>query len=187
MEMKCPECNQSFPTDAEMLEHYAQNHEEERVPEQQLNKRPDGITAISVLWLIFGLINIYLAYQTAGADVSLIQYLNGHGLSGWFNIAIPVEFGLSIATIAIGIVQLAVAYGLLKGKGFAYLPALAVTPTILIVNLASLMLYLSAPSGIDLSVNYGLSGGLVVGGVIWTAIIWQYLRRPYVKSFLGVT
>lgn len=118
--------------------------------------------------------------------MSSLQYLNGYGISEWFNIGIPAELGLSIITIGIGLVQLITVYWLLKGKEYSYLFTLAVLIAILIVNVASLGLYLSAPAGIGISVNYGLLGGLIGGGVVWTVIIWKYLRRPYVKSFLGM-
>lgn len=186
--MKCPECDKIFPTESEMLEHYHQNHESQvNVPERQLNKRPDGITVLSILLLLFGLFNLYSAYQTSMTDIDSLQYLNGRGVSQWFNIGVPAELGLSIITIGIGFIQLITAYGLLKGKQFAYLFTLTALSAILVVNVASLLLYLSAPSGIGISVNYGFLGGSIGGGIVWTLLIWKYLSRPYVKAFLGIT
>ncbi len=186
MEINCPKCNKTFKNEEEMLEHYSLAHPDDNVPEQKLTKRPDGITAISIVWFLFGLYNIYSAYQTASVDVDSLKYLNGYGLSEWFNFGIPAELALSLTIIVFGLVQLVTVFGLLKGKKYSYKFALVLPIAILIINIASLGLYLSAPSEIGLSVNYGMLGGLIGGGVFWTVIIWQYLRKPHVKSFLGI-
>jgi hypothetical protein len=186
MEVNCPKCNKTFQNEEEMLEHYSLAHPDDNTTEQQLNKRPDGVTAISILWLLFGLYNIYSAYQTAIIDVDSLKYLNGYGLAEWFSVGIPAELGLSITIIGIGLVQLVTVFGLLKAKKFSYLFALSLPIVLLIVNIASLVLYLSAPSDAGLSVNYSFMGGLIGGGVVWAVIFWQYLRKPHVKAYLGV-
>jgi hypothetical protein len=186
MEVNCPKCNKTFQNKEEMLEHYSLAHPDDNMPEQKLTKRPAGITVISIVWFLFGLYNLYSAYQAVSVDVDSLKYLNGYGLSKWFNFGIPAELVLSLTIIVLSLIQFGTVFGLLTAKRYSYKFALILPIAILIINIATLGLYLSAPSEIGLSVNYSMFGGLIGGGVVWTVIYWQYLRKPHVKSYLGI-
>ena len=149
-------------------------------------KRPYGLTIIAILWSIFGLYNIYSAYQTLSSDIEGLAYLSGYGLHPWFSIAIPAELALSIISICLGLLQMITVFGLWMGKKYSYTLALAIPIAFVIINLSFLGLYLSAPSEVDLDFNVSILGGLVGGGIVWTLIYWQYLRKPHVKAYLGI-
>jgi hypothetical protein len=105
-------------------------------------------------------------------NLTIDETLTGSGipLSG-----IPPSFfgGVAITIggvlIAIGIVSFIVAYGLLKGRGWAW------TVTI-ILEIISIILN-------AISIATGNIGGIV--SIIISGIILYYLYRPHVKAFFG--
>ncbi len=172
-----------------MLEHYDSEHGQDSATEQaepDSGKRPVGLTVISAVWLLFGLFNIYSAVQTINIDLENLPYLSGYGVPEWFNMAVPVELTLSVVALCVGLLQVLTIYGLLKGKKYAYKLGLGIPITLPIINTLFVVLYLSAPAGIDLNFNLSVYGGLIGGGIFWAIIYWQYLRKPHVKNFMGV-
>jgi hypothetical protein len=149
--------------------------------------RPTGVTIIAILSIIGGVIMLFggVALLTAGiilpslppsafqnGNLTIDGNLTGSGmpLSG-----IPPSFfgGVAIAIggvlIAIGIVSFIVAYGLLKGLGWAW------TVTI-ILEIISIVLN-------AISIATGNIGGIV--SIIISGIILYYLYRPHVKAYFG--
>lgn len=110
--------------------------------------RPIGITIIAILMVISGI--LFLIGGTA--LVIIFPY-----------IGIPL--------VIVGIANLIVAWGLLKGKGWAWIVTLIVTGISIILN--------------AVSIGSGNVGAIV--GIIINAVIIYYLYRPNVKSYFGRT
>jgi hypothetical protein len=87
-------------------------------------------------------------------------------LFGGFSIAI------GIVLIAIAIVSFVVAYGLLKGKGWAW----TVTLILSIISIVFNAISIAATAGANL-------GGII--SIIISAVIIYYLYRPHVKAYFG--
>jgi hypothetical protein len=149
--------------------------------------RPTGVTIIAILSIIGGVFMLFggVTLLAAGiilpslppsafqnGNLTIDETLTGSGipLSG-----IPPSFfgGVAIAIggvlIAIGIASFIVAYGLLKGLGWAW------TVTI-ILEIISIVLN-------AISIATGNIGGIV--SIIISAIILYYLYRPHVKAYFG--
>ena len=191
IDILCPTCGKIFKSEEEMLEHYDSQHGQANAIEQAnstdaTNKRPVGLTIIAVVWLIFGLYNIYSAFQTINVDVENLPFLSGYGVPEWFNMAIPAEMVLSIVALCLGLLQVVTVFGLLRGKKYSYKLGLGIPIALPIINVLFVALYLSAPAGVDLNFNSSIYGGLIGGGIFWAVIYWQYLRKPHVKAYLGI-
>jgi hypothetical protein len=142
-------------------------------------KRPTGVTIIAILNIIGGIIMLFvgLALVAVGAifpalPPSVFEPQTGGDvdLSG-----IPPSLlgGAAIAIggviIVIGIASFVVAYGLLKGKGWAWT---------LTVVLSVISIVLNA-----ISIATGNAGGII--SIIISAVILYYVYRPHVKAYFG--
>jgi hypothetical protein len=76
---------------------------------------------------------------------------------------------VGIIMIILGIVSFIVAYGLLKGMGWAWTLTVVLSIIVIILN--------------AISIASGNFGGII--SIIISAIILYYLYRPHVKSFFG--
>jgi len=150
-------------------------------------KRPTGLTLIAIVWLISGIINIYLASEIVRGDLESLPYLSLSWISEWFGFAVPTELTLSIFVLCLGVLQILVVPGFLAGKKYSYRLALAIPVAFMIVNLAFLGLYSSAPSEIDLGNSMVYPVVSVVVGMFWVLVYWKYLEKPNLKTYLGVT
>ena len=88
-----------------------------------------------------------------------------------------IPLALGIVLLILGIAYLIVSYGLLKGKGWAWLITIIVTIIGLIVQIISAIIAGSITS----SVWYGLASHIV--GIIISGVIIYYMLRPHVKAF----
>ncbi|MEP6577152.1 MAG: hypothetical protein ABJB85_12055 [Nitrososphaerota archaeon] len=114
--------------------------------------RPIGITIIAILMVISGILFIIGGVGLTALGVLSLVFLAG-----------------GIGSIILGIASLVVAWGLLKGAGWAWIVTLIITVISIIVNIAS------------------LAGGNTANiiGIIINGIIIYYLYRPNVKSYFG--
>ena len=114
--------------------------------------RPIGITIIAILMIISGILLIIGGIGLTALGVLSIAFLAG-----------------GIGSIILGIASLVVAWGLLKGAGWAWIITLIITIISIIVNIAS------------------LAGGQTANiiGIIINGIIIYYLYRPNVKAYFG--
>jgi hypothetical protein len=114
--------------------------------------RPIGITIIAILMIISGIFFIISGIGLTALGVLSLVFLAG-----------------GIGSIILGIASLVVAWGLLKGAGWAWIITLIITIISIIVNIAS------------------LAGGSTANiiGIIINGIIIYYLYRPNVKSYFG--
>jgi hypothetical protein len=136
--------------------------------------RPTGVTIIAILNIIGGIVMLVggLFLITAGALIPSLppSTFEDSDLSG-----IPVSLlgGGAIAvgafTIALGVVSFIVAYGLMKGLGWAW----SVTVILSIISIVSNVI----------SIASGNFGGIV--SIIISGVILYYLYRPHVKAYFG--
>jgi hypothetical protein len=152
--------------------------------------RPLGVTIIAILWLIFGLINIYTSFHATSVDFEWLSPMAAKGFSmlhPWFMFAIPVDLILGITTLCIGVIQVVTVFGLWTGKRYSHLFSLLAPIFLLIINVLLVGLYASAPSEVNLSISWGLISFEILANTLWIAIYWRYLGQSHVKTFLGVT
>ena len=143
--------------------------------------RPTGVTIIAILNIIGGVTMLVggILLVVAGTFLSSLPpsaFQNGNLTgSGMYLSGIAPSFlgGGAVVIggviIAIGIVSFIVAYGLLKGMGWAWI----VTVVLSIISIA-----LNA-----ISIVTGNIGGIV--SIIISGIILYYLYRPHVKAYFG--
>jgi uncharacterized membrane protein HdeD (DUF308 family) len=152
--------------------------------EQQQKHRPLGITIIAILTIIDG-----IAFLASGiAAVTIAPFLFGvdinnnnnnvppvTGTSTLGSVTIPdtllvrMSVVTGVAILALGIAYFVMAYGLLKGKGWAW----TVTVVLCCIGIAL---------GLVSVVNRHLDG---IFNILINAFIFYYIYRPYVKSFFG--
>ena len=114
--------------------------------------RPIGITIIAILMIISGIFFIIGGIGFTALSVLSLAFLAG-----------------GIGSIILGIASLVVAWGLLKGAGWAWIITLIITIISIIANIIS------------------LAGGNTASiiGIIIEGIIIYYLYRPNVKAYFG--
>jgi uncharacterized membrane protein HdeD (DUF308 family) len=151
--------------------------------EQQQKHRPLGITIIAILTIIDG-----IAFLASGiAAVTVAPFLFGvdinnnnnlppvTGTSTLGSVTIPdtLLVGMSVVTgvaiLTLGIAYFVMAYGLLKGKGWAW----TITVILCCIGIAL---------GLVSVIMRHLDG---IFNILINAFILYYIFRPYVKSFFG--
>jgi len=127
----------------------------------QEKTRPFGVTIIAILIVISGVLILLvgLGLVAIGPIIGLVF----------------VVFG-SIS-LAVGIAYLVMAYGLLKGRGWAW------TLSTIVLIIGIILEVISIPRTIALGSS--LSG--VIISIAISAFILYYLYRPHVKSYFGRT
>jgi hypothetical protein len=148
--------------------------------EQQQKHRPLGITIIAILTIIDGI--AFLASGIAavtvapflfGVDINTNNVPPATGTSTLGSVTIPdtLLVGMSVVTgvaiLTLGIAFFVMAYGLLRGKGWAW----TVTVVLSCIGIALGLV----------SVVTGYLDGIF--NIIINAFIFYYIYRPYVKSF----
>ena len=150
--------------------------------------RPTGLTIIAIFWFIFGLINVYVSFQTISLDLEVLPLLSDlSGAYAWLSFGVPAELILAVVVLCLGLVQIVTVPGLWTGKSYSYKLALIVPIVLVIVNVSSVGLYASAPAELALDFNIGTYAIGLIMGMFWVIVYWQYLGKPHVKAFLGVT
>jgi uncharacterized membrane protein HdeD (DUF308 family) len=130
---------------------------------QQVEKhRPLGVTLIAALTIIAGI--VFLASGITAVTVAPF-------LSGTQTFLVGLSAGAGAAFLALGIAYFVMAYGLLKGKRWAW------TVTLVLSSIGIALGFVSIVTG-----HIG-----AVLSVIINAVILYYIYRPNVKSFFGKT
>ena len=149
-------------------------------------RRPTGVTIISVLAIIAGILLLFggLALVTLASFISQIKLNDGINTS---NSSISLNVNGTIVTIpnnalfavggfigilgamliALGFADFVVAWGLWKGKGWAWIVTIIINITPAVLNIISIV-----------AGSLGRIGGLIINGIIV-----YYLYRPNVKSY----
>jgi uncharacterized BrkB/YihY/UPF0761 family membrane protein len=147
-------------------------------------ERPDGITVISILIIIGGIFLIAGGISLIGLgtflSVASEDIVQSNDVSADLTQlaslgTIPLVIGAIL--LILGIAYLIVSYGLLKGKGWAWVITIIVTVIGLIVQIISAIIAASITS----SVLYGLVSHIV--GIFISGVIIYYMFRPNVKAF----
>lgn len=124
--------------------------------------RPLGVTIVAILMAIEG---IFLILAGIGGIVA------GGVLGAELGIAGGVIVAASSVALALGIAGLVIAWGLITGKGWAWIITIIITIIMAIVNIVHLA-----------SGRYEHIIGLIINGVIL-----YYMYRPQVKAYFGRT
>jgi uncharacterized membrane protein (DUF2068 family) len=145
--------------------------------------RPLGVTIIAILRIIggiilllggIGLVTIAPFVGQLNVNTTSSTTDNGTGINLSNNNTSFLFFAAFIGVIGsilivLGIASFVVAWGLLKGKGWAWTVTIVITIISLVFNALSI-----------LSGNIGAIVGIIIDGVII-----YYLYRPNVKSYFG--
>lgn len=118
--------------------------------------RPLGVTIVAILMIINGI--ILIAAGIGGITVGAVM-------------DIPLICVSSGVLVALGIAAIIVAWGLIKGKGWAWIVTV-------ILSIISIIMSIIAIAG----GNFGAVINLVISGVIL-----YYMYRPEVKAYFGRT
>jgi uncharacterized membrane protein len=148
-----------------------------------LQSRPTGVTIIAILNIIGGIIMLFvgLGMLALGALIPMLppstfqqpqNMIPGADVS-----AIPTNLlgggaaAVGGVMIALGIVSFVVAYGLLKGRSWAW------TLTIVLSIVSIVLNALSLAAG-----NFAAIISIIISGIIL-----YYMYRPHVKAYFGKT
>ena len=133
--------------------------------EQQQKHRPLGITIIAILTIIGG-----LAFLASGiAAVTVAPFLSSNGINNNSMLTPVISAVTGVGLLILGLAYFVMAYGLWKGKSWAWTITLILSAIGIISGIASIA---------------GGNAGAVFHIIINVAIIY-YLYRPNVKSFFG--
>jgi hypothetical protein len=144
------------------------------------------LTLMSTGWPIFGLLTSYSALQIMTYPMFHIGAVNVAVILG-----IRAVLMYSMVILWTGLLQVLVSFSLLRGKSFAYKLGLGIPIVLLIINSTYVVLFLFAT--IDRFFYFSpLSCVLFFGwffgsGIVWVIINWYYLRKSWVREFLGVS
>ena len=127
---------------------------------------------MAVLSFLSGLYTIYGSFNGLNGDIARA-------------FGVPIEFLVIIVLFVLGFAEVMTGFGLWTGKSYAYWLSLIIPIFVAVYDLALTSLYASAPSELKLTSNYAPALVNTVGWVIWLFICWWYLRKPYVKTYLG--
>lgn len=136
----------------------------------QSAKRPTGVTIIAILNIIGGIIGLFggIALVAIGSVLpsAFEQGADMGMMAGMFG-----AFGIAIGGIllALAIFSFVVAYGLLKGSGWAW----TLTVVLSVISIAFDAISLAG----------GNFGGII--SIIISGVILYYVYRPHVKAYFG--
>jgi hypothetical protein len=160
--------------------------------------RPLGVTIIAILAIIGGILLIFggLSLLAFGALFTAITFEDQQQLQSREVAELqPLtqffgSFGIAIGAIilAVGIGYLVVSYGLLKGKGWAWIVTVILTIIAIVIQVTSVI----SNSVLSQSLTNDLSAivpGLIahIVGIAINGVILYYLYRPNVKAYFGKT
>ena len=135
--------------------------------------RPTGVTIIAVLNIISGIIMLIGGFGLAAISSILPTMTtidpNASGQMALAGLLGPAGVALGGILIILGIISFIVAWGLLKGKGWAWSLTMILSIISIIISIVSLV-----------GGNFGGVANIIISGIII-----YYLFRPHVKAFFG--
>ena len=168
-------------------------------------KRPVGVTIISILALIAGIVLIFgglsslvsgAFFATISTDVITTQLVqqeqtqqdtqNLVELRSLIQVLGNIGIALGAIVLAIGIGYLVVSYGLLKGKKWAWIITVILTIVSIVIQIA----FVVSTSILNMSLNHDMNTSLFhlvdqIIGLVINGVILYYLYRPNVKTYFG--
>lgn len=158
---------------------------------RNLSHRPKGITFMSILQIIGGIIAILVALST----MSMFNGLNSFGMQSSFSLMI-LPMIISFIYIPLGIFFVLVGRGLYKGRGWAWKYTIIVQVVSFVFSLLSVflmpLLFPSLPPtplAIESNEHTAHTIGQIIGGltpsVIFFVITMSYMLRPKTRAYFG--
>ena len=163
-------------------------------------ERPFGVTIIAVLAIIDGVLLVFggLSFLAFGAFFATVpienitmnqqqqaqELQNVAELQSLFQVFGSIGLVIGGILLAVGIGYLIVSYGLLKGKGWAWIVTLVLSVIAIIVQIISAITTANALFSYDINASWAGIISHIIGIAINAVIIW-YLFRPHVKAFFG--
>ena len=151
--------------------------------ETEAVKRPMGLTIIAVVWLIGGIVELYVGAVTINDDLEVLPLLSDPDMPDWFRFGVPAQITIYLFIFALGLVRLCTIYGLWTGRSWSYKLAMPVPVLNVIGWMLDVGLLMSAPVEFGLRESISWSSA---SSILWVIIYWGYLRRPHVKRYLHV-
>ena len=143
-----------------------------------VSERPLGVTILAILQIIAGLLLLFAAAGSLAistVDVEDIEDELGDDAPDWVLDNFDTIFlATGVIYLLLGLLALAVAYGFLKGSGWAWTFGLVLA----IINVISQLI------GPVLNMNASALVTAIIGAIVPLIIIY-YLTRPKVKAFFG--
>lgn len=133
--------------------------------------RPVGVTIIGVLMAIAGIVMIIAGISAMALAPLIPMATESQDLA--MGISSTMLGGIAIASgaimLALGIASLVIAYGLFKGRPWAWTAAVVLSIIGIVMSVVSIV-----------TGNFGSIVSLIINGVII-----YYLYRPHVKAYFG--
>jgi hypothetical protein len=152
----CSKCKTENPPDSVYCQNCGARLEIEK-------ERPVGMSIISVLWVIGGLINLAIGALGVLAGVALLITLDLGG---------SVMALIAVFVMIVGLAELSTAYGFWTGKLWSFKLAQMVILLLVICSVSSIVI--------------GASKTLPFSAIFWIIIYFTYIETPRVKKYLGV-
>lgn len=133
--------------------------------------RPTGVTIIAVLMVIAGIVMIIAGISAMAVAPLLPMAVPSQDLPAGLSATMlgGIAVGSGAFMLALGIAGLVIAYGLFKGKGWAW------TAAVVLSIIGIVMSAVAIATG-----NFGSVISIIINGVIL-----YYLYRPHVKAYFG--
>jgi hypothetical protein len=152
----------------------------------QKQSRPRGVSIIAILIIITGVLSLLLGIGLVVIGPFLMNGLQttssnlGSQIEPQILGIIFIVFGA--IWLALGVANLVMAYGLLKGMGWAWTISIIVLFIGIVIDIVSLSI---TSVGVFSNTRSNLLGNIVGIGI--SAFIVYYLYRPHVKAYFGKT
>ena len=154
----------------------------------QKQSRPRGVTIITILIIIAGVLSLLIGIGLVVIGPFIMNVSPNSNLGSQIE---PQILGLVFVvfgaiSLALGVANLVMAYGLWKGKGWAW----TISIIVLFIGIAVDIISLSTTSAGVLSNTGSNLLGNIVSGIVSigiSAFIAYYLYRPHVKAYFGKT
>ena len=160
-----------------------------------VKKRSDGITLITIFWSLTSIIGINQGLQTLNFTLPMLPHYStlfdtsaeiwmDYSLSEreWISFAIPMEIAIASLIITVGIIGLIAVYGLFTSKSWSFKLSFIIPPSITILSVIAVGLYWSAPYELYVDPELIFYSVFAPINVIWLIIMVFYLRKPKVKE-----
>lgn len=165
---------------------------------EDIKKRPDGITLISLFLTLTSIITVNQAIQTLIIVLPSLPYLPElfapysevwleeltSAERQWLNWALPAEAVLNISLLALGLLALIVVFGLFTGKSWSYKPAFAVPVSSAVISGLAVALYASAPYELYFEPEFTFNLIFTPVNLIWVIVLLVYLRKPNINQYV---
>jgi hypothetical protein len=152
----------------------------------QKQSRPRGVSIIAILIIITGVLSLLLGIGLVVIGPFLMNGLQTTS-SNLGSQKEPQILGIIFLVfgaiwLALGVANLVMAYGLLKGMGWAWTISIIVLFIGIVIDIVSLSI---TSVGVFSNTGSNLLGNIVGIGI--SAFIVYYLYRPHVKAYFGKT